>query len=1280
MRLFGAALLLALAVQEPLRLAGDELKPGLHAVYRSLEAEVPPLERVDARPAFAPGHSSPHPRIPPGRFEVVWSGVLLLVDADAILFDAWVGGDLKLEVAGQTFLEGRGETDTSRVRASRPMELRPGMHRFRAAFRSLAGVPARLQIGWEGKTFSREPLPPWRLRHAPGELAESARKEALVEKGRAAVERLGCARCHAGAFPGITAPPQGPSLADAGRRMNRAWLVRWLEEPHQTRAGARMPALFPEGRKGLVERWIVADALVRSTGEGERRAGAAPGDHRLGRREFVGAGCAACHFLPDMDRDEQPALDRIPIDGLHDRLSQAELVAFLQNPHARYPDGRMPRIPLPIDMAQNIAAYLLLWSKPAAPDAPLPEPVQPREIEEVARRFRSEGAGRGLLREKRCAQCHAGLGDSAPAEVAIRKPAGCLTGAAGPRFTLDADTKKSVEAYLGMAAHERHPAPFEDRRRLLERYGCGRCHARDTDRPPPIEEAASTLGGAYMQYVPFLRTPRLTDPLSKYTRSYLAGAIRDGVSGVRHNRFWYRMPSFGAEAETILQALAEAEGGIAALPEPGAPAPADPTLANVGPSLVGFEGYSCVSCHLWNGQMMNEPDPGAIGPELTSATRRIRRDWFDRWLEDPARLQPGTPMPAVFKKNHAATVKSFLEGDAAKQRDAVWAYLSKGKEAPSPKPLPPLPVTTPPPGSAPVVAQIPVILPDKRVIESISVLYPTHDLAIYDLGTHRLDSVWVGARLLRQARGRIRTYTVQGTPVPLGAQTARPGLFAGYDRLPDGVQLRTKDAAAQTIRLAGRKLSWDAVAIDLPAAQGPPPLETVVLSDPGKPEGSLERPGYRAIAYPRPKTVSGEDLVMPGAIAAHPRDGRIFVGSMKLGELFVLRDPKDDGKEARWEDYGGGLFQEAYSMLAESDGIYVLHRRNLTKVMEEGGKAVRFDRVLALPHGVADTYDYGYGLPRDKTGAFVFSYAPYANRTMTGSGSMLRVLPGEKPEEVAFGFRNPVGWCAGPEGEIFFTDNQGEWVATNKLCHIVPGRYYGFPNPEQRHHAQKPMVRASVWVPYGWAQSINGVTYDSTGGKFGPFAGQIFMAELMYGGAIVRANLERVNGEMQGACFPFWGKGLMGPLVFAFDPKGRMWVGSITEPGWMAQPDRGAVYRIDFTGETPFEIREIRALPRGFRLVFTLPVEAKGAADPASYSVEHWRYEYTGAYGSPELDRTRVAVERTELSADGRTVDLTLPPLVKDRVYLIAARGVRSGKGEPLVHPAGAYTLNQIPR
>jgi glucose/arabinose dehydrogenase len=478
-----------------------------------------------------------------------------------------------------------------------------------------------------------------------------------------------------------------------------------------------------------------------------------------------------------------------------------------------------------------------------------------------------------------------------------------------------------------------------------------------------------------------------------------------------------------------------------------------------------------------------------------------------------------------------------------------------------------------------------------------------------------------------------------------------------------------------------KRIAAASIRFELRPAQSATITSWTALPDTATLEGSLERPGYRAIAYPRPKTAAGEDLIMPGAIAVHPRDGRVFVASMKMGEIFVLRDPAG-GKKARFENYARGLFQEAYSMLAEDDALYVLHRRNLTRVSEtkHDGNADRFDRVAALPHGVADTYDYGYGLARDKSGAFIFTYAPYANTKLPGSGGALRLVPGLPPKEIGFGFRNPVGWCAGPEGEIFFTDNQGEWVATNKLCHLVEGRFYGFPNQAQKQHTAKPFGKTALWVPYGWARSINGIAYDQTGGKFGPFAGQIFMAELMFGGAIVRANLEKVNGEYQGACFPFWGKGLLGPLTLAFDPRGPLYVGGITEPGWMAQPDRGAVYRIDFTGATPFEMQSIHVRPRGFRIVFTRPVASATARDLAAYHIEHYRYEYTGAYGSPELDRTRSPIERVEISDDGRSVELTTGPLVKDRVYLISAGGVRSVKGETVVHPTGAYTLNEIPQ
>jgi glucose/arabinose dehydrogenase len=1332
----------------PLDVEAEELRPGLVAAYRSPGNASASLDRIDIKPAFTLGTSSPHPRLPPGPFEVVWSGLLNLRERPPVSFEAFVCGEVTVEVDGVIVLRGRGQTETAHVGPAAPLDREPGLYRLKIRYTSLSVRPARLQIWWQGKGFSREPLPAWQLHHLAAEVPPSVLREELAEKGRVAVGQLGCARCHVAAFPGVAEPPPGPALDDLRGRLRRSWLLDWLADPARMRSNAHMPALFNANRSGFVERWLLVEHLL---GPAVPDRPPTAGDHRLGRQAFISLGCAACHFLPDPDLSEQPDLGRTRLTGLGDRFAAGELAAFLVNPHSRYPDGRMPRLPVSTAMAKDIAAYLLLWSKPTRIDSAPLQPPTAEEIDAVCRRLGvrdSSAVGTALLRAKRCAACHPGLTPSTFDAVPLTEAGedrGCLSGKSLPRYTLDTPTRKALAAYRTVASQDRHPSPFAARQRLLKHAGCVRCHQRDSDRPPPIEAAGVTLGGAMLQYVVYQRTPRLTYPHQKYTRAHLLAAIRDGVTGLRSAAYSYRMPAFGKEAEELVRALAEADGDLPDASDPTEGRPADPTLGPLaGSRLVGFSGYACVSCHVWNGKTLADSDPGAVGTDLTRVVGRIRRDWFDRYLEAPARSHPGTPMPAIFPKGEQASLQSVLDGDPARQKEALWGYFALGKEAPSPKPPPPLPVPAPLSGEPPLVAQIPLHLPDGTTVESICVLYASGDLLVYDLGAQTLHAGYTGAQILRDVQGRLRTFRAAGTAVGSGFRAETPlqllgkgkpevpreRILHGYDRLADGVRIRWQARfpsgvveVAEALRLTtdrGRRLvlrefrflgipagccvelrsgvpgqaradvarstasTKDAAAeavlrCELPPPNAPPAAERTILADPGKIEGSLERPGYHAIAYPRPKTSSGEDRVMPSALAANPRDGRVFVASMKTGELFVVHDPTGDGRQARFDNYAGGFFQEAYSMLAEPDALYVLHRRNLTRITEAAGVAEHFDRVAVLPHGIADTYDYAYGLIRDRDGAFVFTFAPYANTHLPGSGGAVRLLPGKPLEEAAYGFRNPFGWCRGPRGEVFFTDNQGEWVATNKLCHLQEGRFFGFPNLAQRRHATRPAGKTAVWVPYGWARSINGVAYDDSGGKFGPFAGQFFLAELMFGGAIVRASLEEVNGQYQGACFPFWGAGLLGPLTLAFDPRGRLWVGSITEPGWMAQPDRGALYRIDFTGVVPFEIKSIHVLPRGFRLVFTAPVSPATARELASYRIEHYRYEYTGAYGSPELDRTPLAVERMELSPDGRSVDLTTAPLVKDRVYLIAARGVRSAGGEALVHPAGAYTLNEVP-
>jgi hypothetical protein len=56
-----------------------------------------------------------------------------------------------------------------------------------------------------------------------------------------------------------------------------------------------------------------------------------------------------------------------------------------------------------------------------------------------------------------------------------------------------------------------------------------------------------------------------------------------------------------------------------------------------------------------------------------------------------------------------------------------------------------------------------------------------------------------------------------------------------------------------------------------------------------------------------------------------------------------------------------------------------------------------------------------------------------------------------------------------------------------------------------------------------------------------------------------------------------------------------------------------------------------------------------------------------------------VTVERADVSADGRSVELTTSPLVRDRVYMIEVSGIPDTQGAAPVNPVAAYTLNEIP-
>jgi len=150
-------------------------------------------------------------------------------------------------------------------------------------------------------------------------------------------------------------------------------------------------------------------------------------------------------------------------------------------------------------------------------------------------------------------------------------------------------------------------------------------------------------------------------------------------------------------------------------------------------------------------------------------------------------------------------------------------------------------------------------------------------------------------------------------------------------------------------------------------------------------------------------------------------------------------------------------------------------------------------------------------------------------------------------------------------------------------------------------------------------------------------------------------------------------------LALELTADGSLFVGG-TNRGWGSRgPLPFSIERVNWTGKVPFEILEVRAKPDGFELVFTEPVDAAKAGEIQSYTISTYTYIFQASYGSPEVDRTEPTITSAKVSADGKSVRLSIAGLQAGHVHELHAPGVRSSVGMPLLHNVVYYTLNYVP-
>lgn len=458
---------------------------------------------------------------------------------------------------------------------------------------------------------------------------------------------------------------------------------------------------------------------------------------------------------------------------------------------------------------------------------------------------------------------------------------------------------------------------------------------------------------------------------------------------------------------------------------------------------------------------------------------------------------------------------------------------------------------------------------------------------------------------------------------------------------------------------------------------------------------------YKITPLPVPDGV----VLEAGALEMMP-DGKLAV-STRRGEIYMVTNPKASSQETdtTFKRYAHGL-HEVLGLAYRKGWLYVTQRCDVSKIRDtnDDGEADEFE-VVSDGWGVSgDYHEYAFGSKFDKEGNI------WVTLCLTGSfssqvpfrGWCLRVNEDGTTVPTVSGIRSPGGMGMNAEGDMFYTDNQGPWNGTSGLKHLVPGHFVGHPGGNQwydlapnlgtppkepesnsRFHIEAKKIPeympAAVLFPYDkMGKSASGIDYDRSGGKFGPFAGQMLVGDQSHS-TIMRVVMEKVNGRYQGACIPFLENIGSGTLPILVTEDGNLFVGG-TNRGWGSRGNKPfSLERINWTGVTPFEILDVKANPDGFTVSFTKPINPETAKKADAIQIETYTYIYQSSYGSPEVDHTQPEITGIEVAPDNKSLKITLNKPQEGHVHEIHFTGIKNASGETLWHDVLYYTLNQIP-
>ena len=471
-------------------------------------------------------------------------------------------------------------------------------------------------------------------------------------------------------------------------------------------------------------------------------------------------------------------------------------------------------------------------------------------------------------------------------------------------------------------------------------------------------------------------------------------------------------------------------------------------------------------------------------------------------------------------------------------------------------------------------------------------------------------------------------------------------------------------------------------------------------------------------------------LLEVGGLTVLP-NGDLGVATRR-GEVYIIENPTSSRPFFR--KFASGL-HEPLGLAYKDGALYAAQRGELTKMVDtdNDGKADIYETVYAWPlSGHYHEYSFGPKIAPDGdffvTGNVAFGSEEWwrGESRVPWRGWTMKISEEGEMQPWATGMRSPAG-LGMIDGELFYAENQGDWMGSGGVWRVKKGSFTGHPaglrwadepgspvdiTSEQIYDKVDPrkirdengryikpeniqgedftalyelkdelpqLQTPAVWLPHGILGISNSEIVEIPEGSFGPFEGQLLVGDQGMS-KIMRVFMEKVDGEYQGAAIDFRSGFQSGVLRLDWARDGSLFVGE-TNRGWGSAGDANqGLQRLIWNKRVPFEIRAVRAMPDGFEVEFTLPVDKESAEDISSYSVQSFIYKYYPVYGSPPVNMEEHEIKGVKVSDDGMKARIVVDDLKENFIHNISMFGVRAKENSySLVHPSAYYTLNNIP-